>query len=168
MKTLTLNGKTYEVVDGNAIPCPVKATIGQTIVVKTVDEFGRPIEWEAIDFSGKDGIDEKYIVQDIAPDDTSVLWVDTSDDTSDFKEIFIDTSLSISGYAADAKAAGDALDDVVKTASSLVFTHNNATDAHNDIREQLAQVYNDVRIHISDIAPADAIDGMVWIDISEE
>ncbi len=53
----------------------------------------------------------RYIAQDTAPDDTTVLWVDTSDDTSDFKQISIDTSLSISGYAADAKAVGDALEE---------------------------------------------------------
>jgi hypothetical protein len=49
MKALTINDKTYEIVDGNAIQSPVKATVGQTIIVKSVDEFGKPTEWEAVD-----------------------------------------------------------------------------------------------------------------------
>jgi len=34
---------------GNYIPVPQTATVGQTIVVKTVDESGKPTEWEAVD-----------------------------------------------------------------------------------------------------------------------
>lgn len=49
MKTLTINGKTYEIVDGSAIAAPATAAVGQTIVVKSVDENGKPIEWEAVD-----------------------------------------------------------------------------------------------------------------------
>lgn len=51
-----------------------------------------------------------YVAQEEAPDDTNVFWVDTSDDTNDFEQISIDASLTLSGYAADAKVVGDALD----------------------------------------------------------
>ena len=34
---------------------PVTATVGQTIVVKSVDENGKPTEWEAVDFTGGGG-----------------------------------------------------------------------------------------------------------------
>lgn len=33
----------------DAIPVPASATVGQTIAVKSVDENGKPTEWEAVD-----------------------------------------------------------------------------------------------------------------------
>ena len=36
---------------GDAIPVPTSATIGQTIVVKTVDKNSKPTEWEAVDMN---------------------------------------------------------------------------------------------------------------------
>lgn len=67
-------------------------------------------------YASKDYVDEKikevsgsnsgYVSQDTAPDDTSVLWVDTSDDTSEFEQISIDETLTIEGAAADAKITG--------------------------------------------------------------
>ena len=44
----------------SAIPAPASATVGQTIVVKEVDEEGKPIAWTAADFpdssqNGEDG-----------------------------------------------------------------------------------------------------------------
>lgn len=35
---------------GNSIARPTKAEVGQTIVVKSIDESGKPTEWEATDF----------------------------------------------------------------------------------------------------------------------
>lgn len=34
---------------GDCIPVPAAAEVGQTVVVKAVDETGRPVEWEAAD-----------------------------------------------------------------------------------------------------------------------
>lgn len=56
--TITIDADGYVTQDpynlGNEIDskitAPVSAEIGQTIVVKSVDENGKPIEWEAIDF----------------------------------------------------------------------------------------------------------------------
>ena len=72
MKTLTAGGETYTVTDGNAVHfheaqslteeqkaqaranigadlAPTTAEVGQTIVVKSVDESGKPTEWECVD-----------------------------------------------------------------------------------------------------------------------
>ena len=39
-------------VSGDYIPAPATAEVGQTIVVKAVDENGKPTEWEAADMPG--------------------------------------------------------------------------------------------------------------------
>lgn len=46
----------------NAIPIPASAAVGQTIAVKTIDENGKPIEWEVVDFPTSEG--EEVIVED--------------------------------------------------------------------------------------------------------
>ena len=70
MKTLTIGSTTYEIVDEKArnsinekITIPETASVGQTIKVKTVDENGKPTEWEAVDSSssGSGGIETVYI-----------------------------------------------------------------------------------------------------------
>lgn len=40
---------------GDYIPIPASAEVGQTIVVKTVDENGKPTEWEAVDLPSGGG-----------------------------------------------------------------------------------------------------------------
>lgn len=51
----SVNGKTGEVVltaeDVGAVPAPATAQVGQTVVVKAVDEAGKPTEWEAADMA---------------------------------------------------------------------------------------------------------------------
>lgn len=86
-----------------AIKNPEEASVGQTIVVKSVDENGKPTEWEAVDLPGGGG-----------------------------GNISVDTTLTQSGKAADAKAVGDALAEQGKTIpkvfkwanSELPFTEN--------------------------------------------
>ena len=54
----TLNGYVGSMIDnaGECIPAPATAEVGQAIVVKAVDENGKPTEWEAADMtSGTDG-----------------------------------------------------------------------------------------------------------------
>lgn len=41
--------------DSECIPAPATAAVGQTIVVKAVDENGKPTEWEAADFPSGGG-----------------------------------------------------------------------------------------------------------------
>lgn len=88
--------------------------------------------------------ENKYVAQDTAPKDTSILWVDTSDNSGDFEQTLIDTTLSVNGQAADAKSVGDAI----------------------------GQIYNKINnlkiVHIGNTAPTDVSDGMIWIDTGEE
>ena len=50
------NGNVYLEIQSGAIPAPETAEVGQTIVVKEVDENGKPILWEAADLpSGGSG-----------------------------------------------------------------------------------------------------------------
>ena len=60
------------------IPNPETATVGQTIVVKTVDENGKPTEWECVDMVSDDG-----------------------------SSVTVDTTLSVSGQAADSATVGE-------------------------------------------------------------
>lgn len=57
MKSLTLNGTTYDsFVDKTAregASINVTAEVGQTIIVKEVDENGKPTAWEAVDYQEK-------------------------------------------------------------------------------------------------------------------
>ena len=63
MKTLTLNNVTYDIVDANAVHFDGAAEVGQTIVVKSVDENGKPIEWEVADSVGGGGeAPDEYVV----------------------------------------------------------------------------------------------------------
>ena len=48
------------------LDAPATAEVGQTIVVKAVDENGKPIVWEAVDFSSGGGGGEKGLVAHIA------------------------------------------------------------------------------------------------------
>ena len=46
-------------VSGDYIPVPSTAEVGQTIVVKAVDESGKPTEWEAVDAADAEEIDKR-------------------------------------------------------------------------------------------------------------
>lgn len=54
--TLKMTNMTLDVADN--IPQINSASVGQTIVVKTVDENGRPTEWEAVDIVTEDRVNE--------------------------------------------------------------------------------------------------------------
>ncbi len=72
MKTLTLQGTTFEVVDAkarkaiNQLPAAdidVTATVGQTIIVKEVDANGKPTKWESADYQPRTHYDTwDYII----------------------------------------------------------------------------------------------------------
>lgn len=70
-------------VDENYINLPSTAEVGQLLSVKTVDENGKPIEWETVDAPSGEGSGNS---------------------------VELDTTLTEEGKAADAKAVGDALD----------------------------------------------------------
>ena len=75
------DGARNVLLEGDAIPVPETAEAGQILFVKAVDENGKPVEWEATDLSASGG--SGCIASDTAPEDTSVLWIDTSDDSGD-------------------------------------------------------------------------------------
>jgi hypothetical protein len=89
-----------------------------------------------------------YVVSDIAPDNTSVFWVDTTDNTGDYEQVVVDSTLTQSGWAADAKVTGD-------TINTITVQLNNMTTKLNNM------------IYVGRTAPINAVDGMVWVDISE-
>ena len=59
----------------SAIPAPASATVGQTIVVKEVDEEGKPITWTAADFpdSSQNGEDGFSPIATVAQTDTGAV-----------------------------------------------------------------------------------------------
>jgi hypothetical protein len=61
----------------DVVVAPSTAKVGQTIIVKSIDENGKPVEWEAID-------NLKYIASDTEPEDKNAVWIDTSDFDGDF------------------------------------------------------------------------------------
>ena len=75
------DGAKNVLLEGDAIPIPENATVGQTISVKSVDENGKPVEWETTNISTSGG--SGCVVSDTAPEDISVLWIDTGDNSSD-------------------------------------------------------------------------------------
>lgn len=75
------DGAKTVLLEGDAIPVPETAEVGQVMMVKSVDENGKPVEWETTDISTSGG--SGCVVSDTAPEDTSILWIDTSDNSSD-------------------------------------------------------------------------------------
>lgn len=47
------DGAKNVLLEGDAVPMPDTAEVGQLLSVKSVDENGKPIEWEAVDYSSK-------------------------------------------------------------------------------------------------------------------
>ena len=73
----------------NKISAPATASVGQVIIVKSVDENGKPIEWEAVD------------------------------------RVMTDDTLSIAGRPADAKVAGDSINNLTTSINSLTKDFEN-------------------------------------------
>ena len=74
------------------------------------------------------------VLTKIGDSDYAAEWKDAPADGN----VDLDTTLTVEGKAADAKAVGDALsslsEEIVSTAESKVAWHNTGADAHNDIR----------------------------------
>lgn len=94
----TDNSVTMTVTDASAsgdadlsgyIPSPETAAVGQTVVVKAVDENGKPTQWEAVDLAGGSSADRPIelirtvtIPADIATDTSGVIWSQSTGDTT--------------------------------------------------------------------------------------
>ena len=85
-----------------------------------------------------------YIISNSAPSDTNLLWVDTTDTTSDFEPLVVDATLTNRGEAAESKATGDAINELVSEI--------------NDLNK---------KIYVGSTEPTDIADGTIWIDTSE-
>lgn len=74
------------------------------------------------------------VLTKIGDSDYAAEWKDAPADGN----VDLDTTLTVEGKAADAKAVGDALsalsEEIVTTAESKVSAHNTGTDTHSDIR----------------------------------
>lgn len=72
-------------VSGDYIPVPSTAEVGQTIVVKAVDENGKPTEWEAVDMPSSGGASGWTLFQDgITDEDVSGFEFDGVGDYTEF------------------------------------------------------------------------------------
>lgn len=125
------DGAKTVLLEGDAIPIPEIATVGQTIAVKSVDENGKPVEWEATDFSASGG--SGCIASDIAPEDTSVLWIDTADNSDDTLQDAVNIAL------AQAKESGEFKGDPGKTPEKGVdyYTDTDKTELVNAVLSAL-------------------------------
>ena len=93
-----INRMLGEIADGGGIPIDT-AEVGQTIVVKSVDENGKPTEWEAADFpSGGGGAEWKLVANVTIEEDVASVAINTDTDgnaisASKFGELFVRYSL---------------------------------------------------------------------------
>ena len=79
------------VIPEGGIPIPPTASVGQTIVVKAVDESGKPTEWEAADFPSGGGMpdaEEWELINSVtltAEDAVSSIYIDKRQNGEDFE-----------------------------------------------------------------------------------
>lgn len=72
----------------NKVNSPETATAGQTIVVKAVDENGRPTEWEATDFPvGGGSSGWKFVTNVTVEEDVERLTIETDTDGKSLLEL---------------------------------------------------------------------------------
>jgi hypothetical protein len=89
--------------EGDGIPVPETASVGQTIVVKAVDETGKPTEWEAADLPSGGGW--KLLADLTTTEDVTNLQITADMDGNsileqNFSEIYMHYSLKAKeGYA---------------------------------------------------------------------
>ena len=82
--------------DIGAIPVPATAEVGQTIVVKAVDDMGKPTEWEAVDMpSGGSGGKQLLYRHNISQD--TVLTTDSFDTSGANIDLSVYSHLYIRG-----------------------------------------------------------------------
>lgn len=87
---------------------PTLSELGQAADAQAVGQAINQIEERISGFSG-------FVAQNEPPEDVDALWIDTDDESAEEagSNIELDDSLTIEGMAADAKAVGDAIADMV-------------------------------------------------------
>lgn len=73
------------------IQSPDTAEVGQTIVVKSVDETGKPTQWEAVDMASGGNSEYKFINQITLDEDTQVVAIstDANGNAFSYQNVFI-------------------------------------------------------------------------------
>ena len=70
---------------GEAIPIPQTASVGQTVVVKAVDENGKPTEWEPVEIPSGGGSSQWKIIRDLTiTENADRVDINTDDDGKAF------------------------------------------------------------------------------------
>lgn len=105
----------------------------------------------------------KYIASDSAPEDTTLLWIDTTDTTSDFEPLVVDATLTNRGEAAESKATGDKINELAGEIDDL---SNEIVNQVNNFNDQIGSLNK--KIYVQSTPPTDITDGTIWIDTSEE
>ena len=110
---------------------PDTATIGQTIVVKSVDENGKPTEWEAADMASGGSPEIRHIKTLTLEDDVQWAYVDTDEDGNAFHI----TEVVINVYSVGAESnTGEAYLKVVVNNSNYI-SGNQIADINSGIRK---------------------------------
>ena len=113
---------------GRMIPAPETAEVGQTIVVKAVDENGKPTEWEASDMAGGGW----ELITDVTIDEDGgggSLIVTKNDNGEDFE--YRQCMICLSGTVIDGWPGG---------ASQYFYLHANNTGAGPSASQNLARL----------------------------
>ena len=79
------NVEVNNAVKGDYIPNPESAEIGQTVVVKSVDENGKPTEWEAADFLAERLLVKANNWRKLRQDKSMILQIKTVLDIAPFR-----------------------------------------------------------------------------------
>lgn len=99
---LTEEQKAQVIQNVGAVPAPMIATVGQTVVVKAVDENGVPTEWEAADLPSGGGTQWKLINTITTTEDALARVTCTVDSNSkpfSLTEVYVKAVLPISTTA---------------------------------------------------------------------
>lgn len=92
---------------GDYIPNPSTASVGQTIVVKSTDENGKPTEWEAVDMASGGGSISLPLLYDMTTSE-EVGWIDTGDNAFLAKSLLSVELISIATTTNESDGSGSA------------------------------------------------------------
>lgn len=131
--------------EGEAIPIPQTASVGQVLAVKAVDENGKPTEWEAGEVTGGTGgtSDHSKLSNRDAADQHPIGAITGLEAALDGKQpagsyLTEESDPTVPAWAKETEkpsyTAQEVGADPSGTAAGLVAAHNTAEAAHNDIR----------------------------------
>lgn len=107
---------------------------------------------------------QQVMMSETPPEDTNILWVDTTDTAPDFEQITVDTSLSQSGQAADAKITGEKIDGIVNEVEILSEDVDTLSSNLSALTGEVSSLY---KVFIGKTIPVNPGNGAIWIDTNE-